>query len=684
MADPTEPDAQGAPPNSPEAESYARQWFRLCRLLDVDSAEAALRRVRTLLEEATADSRAPQKGDGLVPIDDVEAVLEEMNAELEHLKTRNAQLQQRLDSADDSAAPAQPPAADPASQDLRALLDLMNADSVEDAAAFLDDVTDTLDRFEAKRDQLRSERDQLRQERDQLQLDRKRLAEKYEALRSQHQDLQDELAAVEAELPPDPVLDVAVTLRDAFGIDSMEEARTLGRRIQKMHDRLQALQEERAALADTVGVDDVSDIPPLVESMNEQLVELYDAQRAEATARASASEKLDAIRDILGVGSAAEARALTDTVQALVNELETLRTASEKAEALGLSGLEEAVGMIESMDAQLNDLYRRHERMAEAIPAQPLDADLDLVDQLQVLFAEQERMEAELGVSSAEAVIDMVDSLTAQLERFYAERDAEASPSDASPEGTSADGPTAQMLTSMQHQLEALYEEKELLAEHDVGDAREAIDRIQSLRERTETLDRRIHQLQADNDRYAQAVRDVRRALDADDLSELAGTVRTLRNEVNRLSDAVSERGAPTPSPDTDWAVNTAPPVVDEHTLTALETASGDDLHALSVGVVRLAADGTIRFVNEAAVPIPGIRRAETRDALVGANFFDLAPGTERHPAFRQFRAGLPDRPMNARFPYLLPSEVGAPTVLLIHLHRKPDSASSWILFRSL
>ncbi len=683
MAEPTEPDAQGAPANSPDPEQYARLWFRLCRLLDVDSADAALRRVQALLEEAPARARPPQEGDGLVPIDDVEAVLDEMNTEIEALKERNAQLQERLASGGPPDASGQPPASAQADQDLRALLDLVNADSVEDAAAFLSQVTDTIDRFE-------TERDQLRQERDQLQSDRDRWAEKYETLQHRHEDLQDELAAVEDELPPDPVLDVAFTLRDTFGIDSMDEARALGQRIQKMHDRLQALRDERAALANTVGVDEVSDIPPLVESMNEQLVELYDAQRAETSAHAAATEKLDAIRDILGVDSAEEARELTDTVETLVDELETLRAASQKAEALGLSSLEEAVRMIESMDEQLNDLYHRRKRAADAIPSGPPDADLDVVDQLQALFAEQERMETELGVSSAEAVIEMVGSLTAQLERFYAERDAEAPPSDAPSEEASAETPTTQMLASMQHQLEALYEEKEHLAEHDVADAREAIDRIQALRERTESLDQHIHRLQAENDRYAQAVRGVRQALDTSDLSDLPAHVRTLRDEVNRLLETVPDRAEPDraetapPSSDADWTVNTAPPVVDEQTIASLETASDDELQALPTGVVHLADDGTIRFVNEAAVPIPGIRRARTREALLGANFFDLAPGTERHPAFREFRIGLPDRPMNARFPYILPSETGEPTVLVIHLHRKPDSTSSWILFRTL
>lgn len=514
MHNPNEPDARDDSADSPVPEWYARQWFRLCELLDVQSPEEAIPRVRSILD--TADSAGKvQEDDGLVPIDDVEAVLDEMNDELDRLKEHNAELHERLEAA------SGPPESPEVPHDMEAVLNALGADTADEALRHLDEITDSIDQLQADREQLATERNRLQDE--------------VKSLRTRNDNLTDKLSSLKASLPSEPVLNLASTLRETLGTDAEENARTLIQRIGRLYDRLQTLREEREQLLEDADVETLDDVRAMIASMNEQLVALY------------------------------------------------------------------------------------------------------------------------------------------------AERDADAPSEDAD-----EDDETAQMLLNMRRQLEFLYEEKEVLFEHNLDDAQEAVARIESLHERVATL-------QQQNDEYEATLRSLASDLQTETLSGLRDAIARLRDHVERLAEAAEDSAMDVDVSDAEerpsspeYVVNTVPPVVDEETLQSLESQSEEDLDALSVGILRLSEAGTVTFVNEAAVPVPGIPGAHDRDALVGRNFVEVAPGTKQHPFFRRFYEGLSDDAMDARFPFVIPSQTGSPTVLAIHLHRKRDYESSWILFRPM
>ena len=653
MANTTSPDASGAS-NPSASDGYAQQWLRLCRMLDVDRPEAALDRVETLLNDASA-TEEPASSNGLLPIDEVENVFATMNAKLERLEDENDDLKRRLQQKGDVGSASDLPG------EWTALLDVLDADTVDEVAQHVDDLTGRIEALEQDLDRVREERNALRKERDAL---------------------REEREAVETDLPSEDLLRLAATLRDALGVDSAATAQRLTGRIRTMHDRLQALQEERATLADAVGVSDPADVPALIESMDAQLKEIYEARQAEAPDRVATDETVHAIRDVLGVRTETEARALKAAVLTLVEDRDAT-TPPDDADSPTLASLAEGARMIESMDAQLNDLYERHENaVAQALSA-GIDPEMDLADQLQVLVEERERVMSQLGVTSMDAVITMVKDLSDQLDVLYAERDAagdaDGTDSDAVDETDPApvDDTMAEMLVTMREQLEVLYEEKEVLIEHDLADAETAVARI-------EALEQDVASLQAENDRLTHALRGVRTALHTDAApADVASLVRVVRSRLAALAEAADasthqlRRNANRP-------VHTAPPVVDDTVVQNLARFSEDELDALDVGILRLAPDGTIAFVNTAALPVPGIPGASSRGALEGRHFFESAPGVDQHPFFRRFR----DRPtglrVDDRFPYLILRPNGDPAVLIIHLYAPPHAEARWILFRSL
>jgi hypothetical protein len=636
MADSPPPDVSGAGSSSSASDWYARQWLRLCRMLDVEDPGAALDRVESLLHRAKADtSDAPR---GLLPVDEVEDVFATMNAKLERLEDENERLLQRLDDRDasDATTTAAP------TPEWEALLDVLGADSVDAVAEHVDRLTERVEALKQERDRIAADRDALR----------------------------DELDAVETDRPSDALLRLAATLRDDLGVDTNAAAHTLTRRIQTMHDRLQTLQEEQAALADAVGVHDSGDVTTLIESMEAQLTAVYDAQREAAEAHRDASETLTAIRDILGVDSEAKARDLKTAVLDLLETSQEAPDGADGTDAFAMSSLAEGARMIESMEAQLNEVYQRREAEHARAPSAGIDPEMDLVDQLEGFLAEQEQLESELGVASADAVINMVQDLSDQLNVLYAERDAA---SDDRP----VDAETAEMLVAMREQLEALYEEKEALIASDFEGAEDAVARIHTLEEDVESL-------QADNDRLTEGLERIRSALRTDAApAEIANLVRTVRTRLAALAEA-ADTTTHQLRRDADASVHTAPPVVDSDVVLDLGRLSEAELNALDVGVLRLTPDGTITFVNDRALPVPGIPGASSREALEGRNFFEAAPGANQHPFFRRFRDRAPNRPVDDRFPHLIPQRNADPVVLLVHLHRAPNAEASWILFRPL
>lgn len=578
------------------------------------------------------DSPASSPSEELVPIGEVEAVIREMQTRLERLQKRNAELeaQQGADSSSAREAPA-------------------SADRMEALAREVDELRANYQQVRDERDALRSQRDALREERDALQA---------------------EMEELDKLLPNDPAaLDAALALCNATGVTSADEAEALLDRIEAMRDRMRTLMDERDRLLDAAGADSVDDA---LERLQHPDASPADARSA-ADARPTPQQWAE-IQEILGISTPDEARTLEQTVRFLTDEVERLQETLSDLEAtaqdLGVSDPDHLAQLIESMEQQLTVLYE--DRKSLDGPTPPDDADADLFDQLHALHSGREKLESALGVSSPEAVIEMVDGLVAQLESLYDDLDADGS-------APARDEKTAKLIASMADQLDELYRERDATVRESSSDAPEnaALPHLEALRDQ-------VSALQEETKTYSAVLTRLASVLDADAESLLveapenaedpAPENETPENETpdDAIGDASSNDARDDSAP---------PPLVDDPTLETLEMLTANELNELPVGIIRLSRHGTVVFANDAALPVPGLRDAQTRADLLGTDFFARAPALQHDPHFRELAAGMPDDPLDARFYYPVPGSGGAAR-LAIQLHRKPSHHASWILFR--
>ncbi|PEN14583.1 hypothetical protein CRI94_06060 [Longibacter salinarum] len=192
-------------------------------------------------------------------------------------------------------------------------------------------------------------------------------------------------------------------------------------------------------------------------------------------------------------------------IKRLLSRIEVLETQHEALVEAGLTSVDDALSMVDSMEKQLDELYeekKAQERLEEQ--SSGLE-DEDTFDQLQRLLAREERLQRELGVTSSEEVIEMVRGLASQLDELYANRDAEQSAlpvasgdgSRALSEreeklqrelGVSDPGDVVEMVNGLVRQLEELYEARERLTRVNLDDAESVIGMISSMEQQLEAL----------------------------------------------------------------------------------------------------------------------------------------------------------------------------------------------------
>ena len=311
--------------------------------------------------------------------------------------------------------------------------------------------------------------------------------------------------------------------------------------------------------------------------------------------------------------------------EGVVPRLRTLQTALSDS---NFSRFEDALQAIESMEAQLNDLYAEKATADRAAVAEQ-ERDQDTYEQLQSLLARKNKLRRALGVSSADAVVEMVEGLTDQLDVLYAERDANASSpslndSNSSSErifselGVSDPDAVLTMVRSLSKQLDALYAEREKLAEHGINDLDHALTLIDSMEAQLVDLytDRRRH-----------------------------------------TGDG---------------------PLLPPHTLRRLDSMDDEALNAVATGALCVNDDGIIQRANTAALQWPGFS-TDRVEALAGRSFADHAtPGADT--AFFP-RSSTEDLPTDTPFLYTYAGPDTTRT-LLVQLYRPRDESSRWILFR--
>jgi photoactive yellow protein len=229
----------------------------------------------------------------------------------------------------------------------------------------------------------------------------------------------------------------------------------------------------------------------------------------------------------------------------------------------------------------------------------------------------------------------------------------------------------------MEHQLEALYQEKEALLQHGFSDAQEAVLQL-------ETQQEQIDALQRVNHTYEQRFERLESNVGTANISQLVDLIQALESEADAsLSDLLATTPERSESLEYELDLEAATPFVDDETLDRLDEMESDDLDALSVGVVRLDDDGTVEYLNEAALQLPGLSSTEDATSVVGKNFFrDLAPSTNNNLFYGRFQQGQRRGALDARFPYTFTTPGEDPQPFAVHLHRKPDGNATWLLYR--
>lgn len=257
------------------------------------------------------------------------------------------------------------------------------------------------------------------------------------------------------------------------------------------------LQARWSELCDILGVDTPVEVVSRVQEL--QLDAMQDTAEVAATGLGTeeAQRMLSRISNRLdGLRKHAEERD---------QRLNTLREQQEQLQEAGIQGVSEALSMIESMEAQLQELYLEKETTTRADEQDRAFASEDTFQQLQRLMAREEKLQRELGVVSSEEVIEMVRGLASQLNELYQERDASlpvppASAGDGSQAvtqreeklerelGVSDPSDVINMVNGLVKQLEELYEAREKLSQVNLDDAESVIGMISSMEQQLETL----------------------------------------------------------------------------------------------------------------------------------------------------------------------------------------------------
>ena len=468
---------------------------------------------------------------------------------------------------------------------------------------------------------------------------------------------------------------------DALTEQVVETDTDLTHVIERLTNRLDDLSSQHTSLVEA-GLS-AEEAVTMIESMEVQLNDLYRAKEEGQ----DAAEQLTAIENVLGISTAEEAEELSEIARQMEEQLSTLYREKARLEDLGVASMGDAVDMIQSMDQQLTELYEDKEAL-QKVGAQEAEHK-STFEQLESLYAEQEKLQQALGVSSAADVIEMIESLESQLDDVYEGRDAEVDPKDRAEAllgahdsetrtGEESRKPDATLtMSSMEHQLEALYREKETLLHHGFSDAQEIVQQLQ-------TQQKQIDALQRENQTYEQQFDRLKAELGTASVAQVLEMVQALESSSTvSLEDALAGTSPSDDPAEHGIDIEATSPFVDDETLARLEEMDSEDLDTIETGVVQLSEDGTVEYLNEAALQLPGLRGIDDRSTVVGQNFFlDLAPSTNNNLFYGRFQKGQRRGTMNARFPYTFTSPDGGPQAFDVHLHRKADSDVSWLLFR--
>jgi photoactive yellow protein len=459
-------------------------------------------------------------------------------------------------------------------------------------------------------------------------------------------------------------------LAEVIGVDAPDEASP------GETDPVAALVQETEALLDagrTALAD--GDTASSVRDLLQELSSTLEGLRSERDMHAERAERLDALQEVLGISTLAEAHDLTSLVENLDAQLQTLYAEREALGEVGLSTVEDAIDMIRSMEHQLEELYQEQEALQDPPrPASPTQQDT--FEQLQSLYKEQEKLRRALGVSEADDIIEMVEDLSAQLDATYGERDGDADDTSSPQAEEAASAATRITLDSMRHQLEVLYAEREALLKRGFESAEAAAARIDELRAQ-------LQRLEEEHTAYQEHLSRLEEAVGTTDVSEIARRMEPAPSSDWDGDASLSFSASPPPgAADDDPFVDTAPALLPDEALAQLDAYAPGELDNLSVGVLQLDDQGIIQTLNERGRQFPGLDEPENDAEVVGRRLFERVPSTSNALFLGRFKKGVEQGAMDARFPYTFVTPGDRPTVFFVHLYRDEAHQTNWVLFR--
>ncbi|WP_157621132.1 coiled-coil domain-containing protein [Salisaeta longa] len=480
-------------------------------------------------------------------------------------------------------------------------------------------------------------------------------------------------------------------LHEALGVSTtdaaLEEIYTLQAQVDELSDEIEALRAE--------GIGGGDQAVQMINSMEEQLEELYGDKEAEAQAPAP-FESLSMENDTF-------------------EQLETLLAREERLQnELGVSSTDDVVDMVTNLVDQLEDVYTDRDEtetdhdvpgLPGAQPAEEQSLDTERIERLQALMRREEELENVLGVSNPEQIISTVEQLSEQLDRLQATRERLGDYDLKNVDDI------AQMIESMRGQLEAMYQDRERLSERGFKNFEEALLMIDNMQEqldavykerrqmraegadttaisaRIDTLEQELQRvkrekealeetrdaLTAENNTYAEQVHAYQSVVGTEDPERFEALMQSMEDQLYDLYEEKRRRERP-------QAHTSAEPLVDEAACNRLPDTPIDEIDAWDTAAIALDGDGVIQYVNAAAQQLPFMIDPDP----VGADFFfDVAPGANNALFYGRFRKGVAASALDTTFTYTYVSPRVAPTNLAVQLFRASNDVY-WVFVRPL
>jgi len=347
----------------------------------------------------------------------------------------------------------------------------------------------------------------------------------------------------------------------------------------------------------------------------------------------------------------------------------------EVLEEFDASSPKEALHLLRRMKEVLSEYYQERKTL------QSFGFD-DLDDALDAMMAMKRR---------ADAMQKRLDAYQEAEEKLHAIQDALDVDADAEE--------TVSTIAHISAQVEALYEEKEVLSQAGLSDANEAVHMIQSMQERLDQVDASPETDAED------AFALLERELGVSDPESVIQMVENMEEQITASVDretnaTVDDNASPDSAPSSSTAVQTLERqllalqegdvdlATDEfatllpiEVLHQLDTHTPEHLNAHDVGILAVDDEDRIRAANDHHPSLPGLEKDP-----VGTSFFDRVPASRNPMLQLPLQTARQKGVLDARFFYTFPHPKtdGTPLPVKLQFHRTERDSVTWLLYAPL